>query len=158
MSDISWSDFVQSEFVGQALSSKTRYYRDAWTKILERAKVGPASVSDEKSIVAIFRTRYFNWAAFFFGPYWAAWRGIQYCWPLVTIAWALVLLGEFMPSSARHSMEIGLAVICGLFGTSMYLMKLAASREDRVESLRPSILRLAIALGGTIACALVYLL
>jgi hypothetical protein len=156
MSEISWSDFVQSEFVGQALSSKTRHYRDVWTKILERAKVAPVSMVDEKSIAAISATRYFNWAAFFFGPYWAAWRGIRFCWLLVTIAWALALLTEILPATGRFGAEIGLAMTCGFYGTSWYLIKLAASREDRVESLRPSLLRLAIALGGTIACALVF--
>jgi hypothetical protein len=158
MNDISWLEFVESEFAGQAVSSNTRYYRDAWNKILERANAGSASVSDRKSISVISGTRYFNWAAFFFGPYWAVWRGMRYCWWMMSTEWILVLLADVIPRTAKFGAEAGIWIICALFGTSWYLIKVATRREDRVESLRPSLLRLAIGLGGTFIGALVYLL
>lgn len=157
MNEHSWSDFVESEFVGQAVSSKTRYYRDAWIKLLEKKNIGLISVRDPKAITAINSTRSFNWSALLLGPWWAVWRGISYCWFFIAIVWAFALFAPLIPAKV-HFGEIGLWVAYGLYGNSWYLTKLASCREDRVESLRPSKLRVLLAIGVTCVCAFVSLL
>lgn len=138
-------DYLQSPDLQVRVDSKVDYYLSAWSKMT--GDFGELSIHDADTIKKINSKTSFNWAGLLFGAFWGVWRGLSISWYILAFI-CLTIIFSFIPiiDKIGNSSSIGIAVIFGLYGNSFYLTTLIKSRKDSVESVKPSLVRVGIAL------------
>jgi len=89
----------------------------------------------------------FNWAGFFLGPFWMAYRKMYWAvggYAVIILALVLgemvllnIVLGEEMPAAVDRIINLGLAIGCGSLANKLYLKharrQIARAREEEPE-------------------------
>ena len=136
---------VLQKFVGE---SGLVYYKCAFEKLIDAYGIGNSKLSDvdDKQLRQIAfrrgsRERWnvrlpfvkdttWNWSAFFFGIFWAVWRGIAYKWWI----FAVWVVGVVINSGSVVLPSLAVAIFLGANGNSLFLNQ--ALRELKLGSVR----------------------
>ncbi len=138
-------DYLKSPDLQVRIDSKVNYYLNAWSKIT--SDFGDLSISDTDIIKKINSKISFNWAGMLFSALWGVWRGISISWYILCFI-CLAIIFSYIPiiDQIGNKSGIGFAIVFGLYGNSFYLTTLIKSRNDSIESVKPSLIRVGIAL------------
>ncbi len=142
------NDFIQSEDIKSRIGVNVDYYVNSWKKITQ--EISETSMDDKEVIRKISSKHQFNLGAFVFGGFWAAWRGVPGAWAAIILVSVIQVIVEMIPETrnigVRTGLGVALPVIFGFYGNAMYLVGLVKSRNDSIESVKPSYVRAVIAL------------
>ena len=139
--EMTYSDFLSSQFVEAALKRSLYRYMARFSSLVDRADIRDARLSSNESIGRIMRTRSWNWAAFFLGLFWLAYRGVPQ-WKWLTALFCISLVTIFDPGLDRvvSFVWFGVNVAIAVMGNQYYLMHLRKEFLNGTEGslLKPS--------------------
>jgi hypothetical protein len=138
--ELTIKQLLESDELKEKVGSSVDYYKNAFNEITgENAKLSVETANLDK----ILLQKKWNVAGLIFGVFWAIWRGVPYAWYLIGLT-SLSIVLSFIPIVGQLTSILGLSssVIYGMYGNSFYLIKLVRSRNDSIDSVKPSIARL----------------
>jgi hypothetical protein len=152
--DITYGEFIKTDFVRDALVSNVEWFRDAWRKLINSENIVNCKLSDANADIKIkslasFRSTTFSWDTFVFGTMWAVYRQ---CWLWIPIYLIQICIGvaaifEYW-GAVYLSWVVGAVIsfVFGLFGYNMCLISIrdAYINNRSAKSCRPSWWRLVI--------------
>jgi len=127
-----WGELVESEEMEAVLKFNLAYYREQFREILRRTGVKDRYTSNSQSISAIVGSRTWNWAALFFGPLWAAYRGI-YLWALIVGAACVLILGDRALGGLSLIGPFAVSLICAWLGNGALLARLGKEATQTAD-------------------------
>lgn len=152
-SGLTLRQYVESDLMAEIVAWNVGTYRRKWAGIV--ARHGDRLLADPALPRLIAGRAGWNWPGLLFGPFWAVWRGARGGWQAYAVTCLSLVAGIFAPDSiaARIGGSSGIAfgILFAMRGNAWYLCALVNHRDDLAARLRPSLLRLSLAVGGIVA-------
>ena len=79
---VTWEEFINSDFFVNSIATSIISYKYRFTRIIDRKDIRNMSITDPAALKVLMAAMSWNWAAFFGGGFWAAYRGAKYWLPL----------------------------------------------------------------------------
>jgi len=120
-----WDELVYEPEIGTVLKSNIVYYKVKFQEIVVRHKIGGLAISDKKANDDVEGAKSWNWAGFFLGAVWGAYRGVS-LWRLILLFTILIILWLLVPGWRWLGLAVVLpSLVFGLYGNSALLKDLA---------------------------------
>lgn len=134
---MTYREFLDSEYFEHVMVNNIDGYRRKFSKIIEKAGIEDCELADKEALSKIGSITTFNWAAFFFTMYWAAYRRLKEGWILLVVVSVVSSVTPYFTDQVFHYQMLPLLlamVISGQYGNS-WLLRGCVERINKTKSL-----------------------